>query len=67
MNRLREKFHVPKAHSLYESHSGKSLETMVKDSFYLAWPVALGAEGFESRRKQLTKSVAFDEGDGMDG
>lgn len=67
MHRLREKFHIPKAHSLYESHSGGSLETMVRDSIYLAWPVASGSTDVsESRRGQLTKANAFDEGDGVE-
>ncbi|KAK7491613.1 hypothetical protein BaRGS_00017066, partial [Batillaria attramentaria] len=37
MNKLKEKLHIPKAQSFHESGS---LETIVRDSLYLAWPGA---------------------------
>ena len=66
MNKLREKFNIPKAHSLCGSHLGGSLETMIRDSFYLAWPMASGSDSLETKRGYLTKSAAFDEGDSSD-
>jgi hypothetical protein len=64
MNRLREKLHMPKAHSLNEV---KSLETMVRDSFYLAWPMASLSEEHREKRKLLRKADAIDEEDEDDG
>ena len=64
MNKLREKFHLPKAHSLYESESHSSLETMVRDSIYLAWPMAnVKSERADKCRGYLSKHAAFDEDD----
>lgn len=62
MNRLREKFHIPKAQSYHET--GGSLEAMLRDSLYLAWPMAsVKSESREKPRGTLKKSEAIDEGD----
>lgn len=66
MNKLREKFNIPKAHTLCGSQLGGSLETMIRDSFYLAWPMASANEGHDSRKGYLTKSSAFDDSDDLD-
>ncbi|KAL8562866.1 hypothetical protein ACOMHN_004558 [Nucella lapillus] len=42
MNRLKEKLHMPKAQSFHES---SSLETIVRDTLYLAWPATSLPEG----------------------
>ena len=62
MNRLREKLHIPRAASFHES--GGSLETMLRDSLYLAWPMAsVKSDSKEKARGVLKKSEAIDEGD----
>ena len=62
MNRLREKLHIPKAQSYHET--GGSLEAMLRDSLYLAWPMAsVKSESKEKARGTLKKSEAIDEGD----
>ena len=66
MNRIREKFSIPKTQSLFEHSSSGSLETMVRDSFYLAWPIASGSDTHEKKRGCLKKSQAVDEDDDDD-
>ena len=62
MNRLREKLHIPKAQSYHEP--GSSLEAMLRDSLYLAWPMAsVKSESKERPRGMLKKTEAIDEGD----
>ena len=65
MNRLREKFHMPKAQSLHENGNSNSLEAMVRDSFYLAWPMAnmRTPQPKSANRGYLRKSAAVDEDD----
>jgi hypothetical protein len=60
MNKLREKLHMPKAQSF---HEGRSLETMVRDSFYLAWPMAGMSDEQNQKRRTLRKADAIDEED----
>lgn len=63
MNRLREKFSLPKTQSMCEHGSSGSLEAMIRDSFYLAWPIASGSESGEKKRGYLRKAQAVDEED----
>lgn len=60
MNRLKEKLHMPKAQSFHES---SSLETIVRDSLYLAWPGASFQEGErrEGRRQLQRQPDAIEE------
>lgn len=63
MNKIKEKLSTPKTQSVFEHSSSGSLETMIRDSFYLAWPIASGSESNEKKRGYLQKSQAVDEDD----
>lgn len=59
MDKIREKFHLSKAQSLQET---VSLSTMVRDSLYLAWPMAsLSEDRREQRRVLRRQTEAIDE------
>lgn len=49
MHKLKDKLHIPKAQSFHES---SSLEAIVRDSFYLAWP---GASFQEPERRDTRR------------
>ena len=62
MNRLRDKLHILKTQSCHET--GGSLEAMLRDSLYLAWPMAsVKSESKDKPRGVLKKTDAIDEGD----
>ncbi|XP_041369559.1 uncharacterized protein LOC121383538 [Gigantopelta aegis] len=66
MQRLKDKLHIPKAQSFHEVGS---LETIVRDSIYLAWPGASfdsssgGSDKKESRRYLQRQPDAIEEED----
>lgn len=62
MHRLKEKLNIPKAQSFHEVGS---LETIVRDSIYLAWPAASfdSAERREPRRPLHRQPDAIEEED----
>lgn len=61
MNKIREKLHIPKARSICVSSLGGSLETIVRDSMYLVWPIVTCDNNMDARRRHLSKSYAFDD------
>ena len=69
MQRLKDKLHIPKAQSFHEVGS---LETIVRDSIYLAWPAASFDSGSgasdkkESRRYLQRQPDAIEEEDDDD-
>lgn len=60
MSRLKDKFLSPKAQSF---HEGGSLHTIVRDSIYLAWPIANLSEDKEPKRKLHRQAEVIDEED----
>ena len=58
MDKIREKLHVPKAHSVSEV---RSLSAIVKDSIYFAWPAASFSQDSdnEAKRRLLRQSAAI--------
>ncbi|KAL3870971.1 hypothetical protein ACJMK2_038996, partial [Sinanodonta woodiana] len=62
MDKIRSRLQVPKAQTWNECAS-----LIIRDSLYLAWPVAsLGEDIRETRRRQLRKVDAIDEEDEYD-
>jgi hypothetical protein len=53
INKIKEKLHMPKAQSF---HEGSSLEAIVRDSLYFAWPGA-SFEGDKERRRHLPRQA----------
>ncbi|KAH3795241.1 hypothetical protein DPMN_148789 [Dreissena polymorpha] len=66
MDKLRSRINLPKTRSLYLHPGYGSLETMIRDSFYLAWPVASASNTPSRRRGFLKKSRAVDEDNSFD-
>lgn len=66
MDKLRSRINLPKTRSLYLHPAYGSLETMIRDSLYLAWPVASASNTPSRRRGFLRKSRAVDEEDSSD-
>lgn len=63
MDRLKPRRELPKAKSFHETGS---LECMVRDTLYLAWPMASFSQEEKPRRRMTRRQEAIEEEDDYD-